>query len=101
MMSVSGGTAMSDFSMMIEEAKKEIMILLDNSDRLPWYTSISQLQMIIRELEKMNEVRDKNMFFRIIPKEQQIAGTQMMNWVINIEDIGFLYKDVNFSFVKS
>lgn len=68
MMSVSGGTAMSDFSMMIEEAKKEIMILLDNSDRLPWYTSISQLQMIIRELEKMNEVRDKNMFFPYYPK---------------------------------
>ena len=68
MMPVSGGTAMSDFSMMIEEAKKEIMILLDNSDRLPWYTSIIQLQMIIRELEKMNEVRDKNMFFPYYPK---------------------------------
>ena len=66
--SVSGDTAMSDFSMMIEEAKKEIMILLDNSDRLPWYMSMSQFQMTIRELEKMNEVRDKNMFFPYYPK---------------------------------
>lgn len=59
---------MSSFSRMIEDAKKDIIILMDNSKNLPWYMSISQLEMIIKELEKMNEVRDKNIFFPYYPK---------------------------------
>ena len=42
---------------------------MDKSKNLPWYMSSNQLEMIIKELEKMNEVRDKNIFFHIIPKE--------------------------------
>ncbi|MGN0341682.1 MAG: hypothetical protein ACI4DO_02720 [Roseburia sp.] len=59
---------MSSFSRMIEDAKKDIIILMDNSKNLPWYMSISQLEMIIKELEKMNEVRDKDIFFPYYPK---------------------------------
>ena len=70
---------MSGFSMMIEEAKKDIIILMDNPKNLPWYMSSNQLEMTIKELEKMNEVRDKNMFFPYYPKG--IAGC----WDSNVE----------------
>ena len=53
---------MSNFSIMIEDAKKEINILMDNPNHLPWYMSISQLRNIIKELETMNKVRDKSVF---------------------------------------
>lgn len=67
-LSVYGGVVMSDFSRMIEEAKRDIVILMDNPKNIPWYMSSSQLEMTIKELEKMNEVRDKNMFFPYYPK---------------------------------
>lgn len=41
---------------------------MDNPKNIPWYMSSSQLEMTIKELEKMNEVRDKNMFFPYYPK---------------------------------
>ena len=59
---------MSNFSLMIEDVKKEIVTLMDNPLTIPWYMSSNQLGAIIKELDKMNKVRDKNVFFPYYPK---------------------------------
>ena len=54
--------------MMIEDVKKEIVTPMDNPLTISWYMSSNQLGAIIKELNKMNEVRDKNVFFPYYPK---------------------------------
>lgn len=59
---------MDHFGEKIEHVKSDIRKMLEDSEKLPWYMSVRQLNMTIDELDKMNQLRDKNRFVPYYPK---------------------------------
>lgn len=59
---------MDHFGEKIERVKSDIRKMLEDSEKLPWYMSVRQLNMTIDELDKMNQLRDKNRFVPYYPK---------------------------------
>ena len=59
---------MDSFSKMVEEIKTVIENKINTSEELPWYLSVEQLKMTLKELDKMNQVRDMNQFMPYYPK---------------------------------
>ena len=59
---------MDRFSKMIEDIKNDIGRMINNPSELPPYMTIGQLNMIINELDKMNELRDMKLFMPYYPK---------------------------------
>ena len=59
---------MDHFGEKIEHVKSDIRKMLEDPEQLPWYMSVRQLNMTIDELNKMNQLRDKNRFVPYYPK---------------------------------
>lgn len=59
---------MDYFGEKIEHVKSDIRKMLEDPEQLPWYMSVRQLNMTIDELNKMNQLRDKNRFVPYYPK---------------------------------
>ena len=59
---------MEDFSKKIEDVEAIIEKIISNPEELPWYMSVEQLKMIVNELNKMNQIRDKRQFMPYYPR---------------------------------
>lgn len=59
---------MSNFHNIIEETKKEVEILLDDKENRPYYMLDKQLESIIKELDKMDSIRDADVFVPYYPR---------------------------------
>lgn len=53
---------------MVEVVKADIEKLISNPPKLPLYMTVDQLKMTISELDKMNQVRDMNLFMPFYPR---------------------------------
>lgn len=59
---------MDRFHIMIKDTQNDMKELIKNPDKLPWYMSISQLEMTIDELDKMDQIRDSKSFYPFYPR---------------------------------
>ena len=59
---------MSRFENMIEEVKKDIEVLIKEPSLIPSYMKVSQLEMIVEELNKMKLYKNSKLFFPYYPK---------------------------------
>ena len=59
---------MDSFSKMIKEVETVIVKMLNTPEELPWYMSVKQLEMTLKELDKMNQIRDMEQFMPYYPR---------------------------------
>lgn len=59
---------MDTFSKKIENVKNIITQMIENSEKLPRYMSVEQLNMTVNELDKMNQIRNKNEYMPYYPR---------------------------------
>lgn len=61
-------TQMSDFHTIVKETKSKIRVLMDDKEGRPFYMSDQQLETIVEELDKMDRIRDRRVFYPYYPK---------------------------------
>ena len=59
---------MDSFSTMIEDVKVIIEKKINTPKELPWYMSVEQLKMTVKELDKMDQIRDVKRFMPYYPR---------------------------------
>ena len=59
---------MDTFSKKIENVKNIIAKMIENSEDLPRYMSVEQLNMTVNELDKMNQIRNKDEYMPYYPR---------------------------------
>ena len=57
---------MDNFSKMVEGVKITIEKMKKTPAELPWYMSVEQLEMTLKELDNMNRIRDMRQFLSLI-----------------------------------
>ena len=59
---------MDNFSKMVEGVKLTIEKMKKTPAELPWYMSVEQLEMTLKELDNMNRIRDMRQFMPYYPR---------------------------------
>ncbi len=59
---------MDSFSKMVEDVGAIIKKMKSTPEELPWYMSVEQLEMTLKELDKMNRIRDMRQFMPYYPR---------------------------------
>ncbi len=59
---------MDRFSKMVEDVGAIIEKMINTPEELPWYMSVEQLEMTLKELDKMNRIRDMRHFMPYYPR---------------------------------
>ena len=59
---------MDNFSKMVEGVKITIEKMKKTPAELPWYMSVEQLEMTLKELDNMNQIRDMRQFMPYYPR---------------------------------
>ena len=59
---------MDNFSKMVEGVKITIEKMKKTPAELPWYMSVEQLEMTLKELDNMNRIRDMRQFMPYYPR---------------------------------
>lgn len=59
---------MDNFSKIVEGVKITIEKMKKTPAELPWYMSVEQLEMTLKELDNMNQIRDMRQFMPYYPR---------------------------------
>lgn len=70
---------MDNFSKMVEGVKITIEKMKKTPAELPWYMSVEQLEMTLKELDNMNQIRDMRQFMPYYPRGIAIVGSLMIS----------------------